>query len=155
MSTSMAPKLMFSLCAGGEMWPRTSSSMRRPDWRIESTARAVVLRRPGHHRLCDQREAPGLLGLRFDVAGPHGSFVGVEQIALEGVQGLSCREILRRRPGRRGSGRYVDRATQRPVFLQRRRERVLPSRRRESLPTSSEVVACPTFSDPAMPSRSS
>lgn len=39
MSTSMAPKkLMFSLCAG-EMWAKTSSSMRRPAARIESTAR--------------------------------------------------------------------------------------------------------------------
>jgi hypothetical protein len=40
MSTSIAPKkLTFSLCAG-EMRASTSSSMRRPDRRIESTARS-------------------------------------------------------------------------------------------------------------------
>ncbi len=38
MVTPMAPKkLMFSLCAG-ETWAKTSSSMRRPDRRIDSTA---------------------------------------------------------------------------------------------------------------------
>jgi len=39
MPASMEPeKLMFSLCAG-EMWARTSSSMRRPAARSDSTAR--------------------------------------------------------------------------------------------------------------------
>jgi hypothetical protein len=39
MSTSITPKkLMFSLCAG-EMCASTSPSIRRPDRRIDSTAR--------------------------------------------------------------------------------------------------------------------
>jgi hypothetical protein len=87
--TSMAPKkLMFSLCAG-EMWARTSSSMRRPGF----DGQAVVLGGPGDHRVGDHGQAPGLLGLLLEVPGPDRAFVAVEQVAFEGVQRFALVEL--------------------------------------------------------------
>jgi hypothetical protein len=87
----MEPKKLFSLCAG-EMWARTSSSMRRGrPHRLHG--QALVISCPGHDGVGDQRESPCLLGLLFEVAGADGALVGVENVPFERVQRLAPVEL--------------------------------------------------------------
>ncbi len=73
MSTSMAPKkLMFSEWAG-EMWARTSSSIRRPAAHLLD-GQAVVLGRPRDHGVGHEREAPW--GLTPDLGHAESSTAG-------------------------------------------------------------------------------
>src|SRR6476619_2852431 len=53
---------------------------------------AVVLGRPGHDGVGDQRQSPRLFGLGLQLPGPHGALVGVEQVAFESVRGLALVE---------------------------------------------------------------
>lgn len=93
---------------------------------------AVILRRPGHHGVGDQRQAPRLLRLLLQVPRPDGAFVGVEQVPFERVQRFALIQLTGDLApvGRVGEvAGCVDGAAQCPVFLQRRRQRVLPPRR--------------------------
>ena len=80
-------KLMFSLCAGGDVGQHlVIDAPAGGSHRVHR--QAEVLGCPGHYGIGDQRQAPRLLGLLLKVPGADGAFVGVEQVAFQGVQGL-------------------------------------------------------------------
>lgn len=133
MSTSMAPKkLMFSLCAGrcgpGPRRRRAGRGAHRLH------RQAVILGRPGHHRVRHEGQAPRLLGLLLQMAGAHHALVRIQEVPLQSVQRVALVELpgdlapIRRVGQVAGS---VDRSPQRPVLLERRGQRVLATGRRE------------------------
>jgi hypothetical protein len=127
MSTSMAPKKLMLALWAGETWASTSASIALAAHLLDREP--VILCGPGDYCVGDQGQAPGLFGLGFQMPGPEGSFMGVDEVALEGVDGFASVELARDlapvvRISEVSAG--VDGATHRAVLLERRRQRVLP-----------------------------
>jgi hypothetical protein len=123
----------------------------RPPCGVERRAAPAGAEREHHlgRALDAEPRAPRLLGLRFDVAGPNGPLVGVEQVTLERVQGLALVELPGDLAAVGGVGEVaggVDGAPQRPYSFKAAASAFCRSDA-ESLPTSRDAVASPNFND--------
>jgi hypothetical protein len=88
----------------------------------------VIFCRPSDYRVGGQDQAPGLFGLSFQVMGAESPFAGVDEPALERVDGFTLVELTGDLTPAVRIGQLpasVDGAADGTVFLERRRERTL------------------------------